>query len=97
MKIKIYAYWYKYPWHDGFRIGVSEIGMQSPDSKAILIPAGEFELDLDILPMDREKASIYAAILRDEANRYRTELAALEQRIRELEGEYERTNPALHP
>lgn len=84
MKIKLYAYWRKYSWESEFTIGLSECRL-STNGTGTFIPAGEFDVDLDIKPLDHaEEIAEQVAALREEAGKHQAALTKIDARINEL-------------
>ena len=84
MKIKVNAYWCKYSWESDFRIGVSEYDLESTNS-CVYIKAGEFEVDLDVIPLSHADAVLaQVTMLRQEAGKHQAAITDIKARINEL-------------
>lgn len=88
MNVKIYATWMQRSWDIEPRLELDSMNLAELYKNAtdtVAIAAGEFDLDLDIIPIDRaEVAKSQVAALQREAGKHQAAITEIQARINEL-------------
>ncbi|MFY9326469.1 MAG: hypothetical protein WAO76_00375 [Georgfuchsia sp.] len=88
MKVKVFAAWVQTKWLKEPQLQLDSIDLATlykDSTETIAIAAGEFDLDLDIAPLDHAEAvKSQVAALKREAGEHQAALTNIEARINEL-------------